>query len=578
MARQRKNSVGGANPSTPSQQDDEEILQELGAQPDEAGELVVDEDRIRAAGAIDTTSIIENRRMQAILDKKRGNVKGVQINVSDPLSKYDLLIKIWPASTMRISVTRTTGPATPMRVIDTPPKSSSDLYKMMQAIHGQNEEHSYDLLFRDIGGQIRGGTAITMPDTRPAQPQQGQPMNPYYPYGSPPPGYPPGYAPPGYAPQPAQPAPTAAPSMPPPASVFVQPAPPPDMGAMLTSMKQMFDMIQSVHQQAAQQQHVPLPVATPPAQPVGAVAFPPPPATPDMGAMMAWMRQMFDLIQSMQPASAPGSSPARGRAAEPAPAMNPMTLAAMMGMGMPPMQPPPGMMWIPNFGFVPLDRLVQAVGGGPAAGPGPYRGPYRPPYASGDPGAPPYQGPHGPPPRPLTPAEQFRDSITVLRSAAEAIQDLGSILPGQQAAAAAEAEADDSPIQVIDTGPAKIIVNKRDGTLRGWETGWANMDKVFKWVGEQREAIQKSHDARELAKRPQQLPPGYVEVTPGYQPPPGYVAVPVTPQQIPAAAPPPPAPQQALSPPPAQVPPPMPATAPVRPTWSMPTIPGQGGS
>lgn len=307
------------------------------------------------------------------------------------------------------------------------------------------------------------------------------------------------------------------------------------MNSLIESMRQMFEMFQSM-QTTAQI----------------AAASPPAPIGPNMDSMIESMRQMFEMFQSMPPA------PARAQVPPPAQAQNPMAAFATFMGGV---QPPPGTIWVPGFGFVPLDRLMQAVGGGGVPErPGPYRAPpYRsaPDEGRGEPydgrrGPTPPYGPPGrlddepppPPPPPLqkTAAEQFREALGVVRSAVQAVQDINAILPnGSQSSGGRRSDPDeeDSPIKIIDTGQGKLVINAEDGSLRGWETGWANMDKVLRWVGEQREAIQQRHQepSKTPAERPKQrqLPPGYVEMTPGYQPPPGYVAVPVDPDQIPGS-------------------------------------------
>jgi len=158
--------------------------------------------------------------------------------------------------------------------------------------------------------------------------------------------------------------------------------------------------------------------------------------------------------------------------------------------------------------------------------------------------------------------------MSFFRTAVDAVQEMNSLIPQQGAAPAYEAaEEDDSPVRVFEAGPAKIVVDKKDGTLRGWETGWANMGGVLKWVGEQREAIQKANIERQQQQQArqqptQQLPPGYVEVGAGYQPPPGYVAIPVDSAGNP------------LPPPPEHVPPPIQSSPSAgRRTWGAPTIP-----
>jgi hypothetical protein len=323
---------------------------------------------------------------------------------------------------------------------------------------------------------------------------------------------------------------------------------------MISSMQQMFEMFQTMQRQAPQQQFT----------------MPPPPANPDMGSMMGWMQQMFEMFRSMQPPPQQSARGAHHQQQQPAMA-NPM----MAMMGMPPVQPPPGTIWVPGFGFIPLERLTQAIGGGGGGpgGDGSYRPPYRPPYGPRSP-----YGPSGPPG--YTPqaqpqksaAEQFREALTVVRTAVEAVQDINNMLPHQMTGAPAQEsfEDDDSPVQVIDTGPAKIVVNKKDGSLRGWETGWANMDKVLKWVGEQREQIQRAQQQQQQPQQRRVLPPGYVEVGPGYRPPPGFVAVPV--EDVPQEE------EEELPPPPAHMPGPVDdaASAPTstsRPVWGPPTIP-----
>lgn len=558
--------------STPAQQDEADIVREVGAETDdESGELLADEERIRKLGAVDSDSVIENRRLEGIVGKKRANKKNVAFNAGDLLTKYETLIKFWPPNTLDISVKRLTGSPV-QQLITSRPRSGSELFDALRAVHGQHEEAKYEIKFFDNNSkEFRGNGNITMPDSRPA-PQQGQPMQ------YPPPGYPPGYPPP-YGHQPYPP-PQAQPQAGP------QPMPPvvvngPDMSAMMTTFQQMFDMFQRMQPPAA--------AAAAPAQQQPYMPPPPPPGA-DMPTMMAWMKQMFDLFQSMQPPAA-GQGP-RGYPQQPQ-TPNPM----MTMMGVPPVQPPPGTLFVPGFGYVPVDRLMEAISSVPGGGGGgfrpPYRGgPHRPPYGlQNDGGQPHYPGRYDPQGRydpnnqqqqqpPKTAAESFRDSITMVRSAVAAAHELNSLLGTEQGAAEPQVvqEEDDSPIRVIDTGPAKIVVNRSDGTMRFAETGFANLDKVLKWMGEQREAIQKSAHERQLQEQQQQprqqLPPGYVEVGPGYQPPPGFVAVPV--DQVPPSA-----PQghgQGLPPPPTNVPPPI-QQAPQSRTWGAPPMPfdrGQG--
>jgi hypothetical protein len=613
--RAQESSGGGST----TQQDDADIVAEVGAERDEeSGDLRADEKSVLAAGAVDAESVRENRRLQNIVNRKRAHEKDVPFNVGDIIAKYDTALRFWPANTLWINVKRLSGGNPVTHVIMTFPKSGPELYAELMRLHGENDEAKYELRVIDSNSkEYRTNGQITLPDTRPKQQQQGQPTMtvPQY-FQQPPPGYgppqqqqpqqqqpwqapqwqpPPWQQPSGQPPQqgappqqqPAQgdqqqqpqqqPAQTPAQqSPPPPAQVFVPPPPPgPDPLAMMRQVWEMFTSFQSQQPQPQTQQ------APPPQMPP-----PPPSAQADPATMMQWMQQMWEMVQKMQPPAQPG-------AAQQPQGQNPM--AAMMGMmGAPPVTPPQGTIWVPGFGFVPLEKLTQVVGGG-GGGPS-YRGPgggYRPPYGGapggpGGPGGPPYQPPAPPPPQ-KSAAEQFQEAVGVVQTAVEAVRQVNALIPQQQPAAAAPVAAtgdddEESPVRIVDTGHGKIVLDKTDGTLRKWETGWANMKEIMDFVAEQREAFQKGTQQQQEA--PKQLPPGYVEVTPGYQAPPGMVAVPVNPDQVPQtqqpAQPPPQPPQQqaapqgGLPPPPANVPPPIQATPPPNRTWEAPTLPDQG--
>jgi hypothetical protein len=170
--------------------------------------------------------------------------------------------------------------------------------------------------------------------------------------------------------------------------------------------------------------------------------------------------------------------------------------------------------------------------------------------------------------------------MTVVRTAVDAAQDIREMFPNQDGGAPTAPTAeedDDNPIKIIDPGFGKIklAVGKDDGRMRWAETGMMALPDMLKWVGEQRESIQKAHSdqhQRDQASQMRSLPPGYVEVGPGYTPPAGFVAVPVDPREVaqqpqqaqqfqqPA--------QQPLPPPPADMPPPL---QPKR-AWGAPVI------
>jgi len=289
----------------------------------------------------------------------------------------------------------------------------------------------------------------------------------------------------------------------------------------------------------------------------------------DLNAILALQRQQFELWQAAQRLQQAPTSPSQP---QPQPQITPPSMPGM----------PPGFDITKLMEWQRQQFELWQQAAGPSRQPGGYGGGYGgggggPPYRGGA-GPGPYRGsgdqhysPYQPqPPRPKTAAEEFREAVSFVRSAVELANELSP--QQQQAAAVAEREEeDDSPVKVIDAGPAKLVINKNDGTARYWETGWANMDKVLKWVGEQRESIQKANADRDTRQQ-KTLPPGYVEVTPGYKPPPGYVAVPVDPKEIveqPAG--------QALPQPPVEMPPPVADGSPKK-SWGMPPImPGSGG-
>ncbi|KKM80155.1 hypothetical protein LCGC14_1342820, partial [marine sediment metagenome] len=346
-SRSRRRAPASSGGSPTAQQDEADIVAEVGAEHDEeSGELVADEAKIREVGAIDASTVIENERLQAIVNRKKAGEKKVIFNADDLLTEYETLIKVWPVNTFDISVKRLTGSALE-HVITSRPRTGAELYNTLMAMHGQFEEAKYAIKFFDTAGkQFRGNSQITLPDTRPQQ-GQGQPMT-APPYQHPPPVYNPQtgqwYTP---QPPPQQGAPPQAqPQQPdppqPPAQVFVPPPPPgPDPVAMMQQIWKMLQQQPQQPQQADPQQGVP---QQPPAQ-----VFVPPPPGPDPVAMM---QQIWNMLQQQPP-----QPPAQTGSAQPPPSQaNPM--AAMMGMmgAPPPMEPPPGTIWLPPFGFVSLER------------------------------------------------------------------------------------------------------------------------------------------------------------------------------------------------------------------------------
>jgi hypothetical protein len=573
--------------STPSQQDEADIVAEAGAVPanDGSGDLVVDEAKIKELGAIDAESIRDNRRAEEIISKKRAG-KDANFNMDSVLEKYEWVTKYWPANTIDINVKRVSGGPSVTWVIQNRPKTGADLYAAILAQHGRCDSAEYEVRFIDFTTKQKRGTGrIVMPDTRDTppslQPAQGQQI----PYGQPPP---------SQAPQ----APTTDPvammgrmfeifqQMQKPTASVPQPVPAPAPASFpgqstdpMAMMSQMFGMFQKMQQSVQPTPQSPSPPSTDPMammqemarlfqqvqtptqpQVAPAVMPPPPPPGSDPGAMMEWMQRAFHLFQkTSQPLPAVVVQPAAP------PPVDPM---AMMGKMFEMFQQMQRSMQPPVPREPPYRDPSGQFSGGPGPGQGPYRGPR--PYYQGPPGQqggyPPQYPPQQPPPRPKTAAEEFRDAIGVVDMAVSIADRFRPPAP----AAEPDRDDDDSPVKVVDVGGWPVIINRDDGSSRKWESVVANVPNMLKWLAEQREAIQKAAAEREARQQPkprqqQPLPPGYVEVTPGYRPPPGYVAVPVEMDQ-------------GLPPPPDDLPPPITQEERPRPqrTWGAPTMPGPG--
>jgi hypothetical protein len=526
MPRQRKPREPQVPPDhTRSQEDESDILEEVGAERDEEnGGFLVDDETIRGLGAVDATSVRENRRLSAVVDKKRKKIKDVPFGTNDPLIIYETILRYCAADAIDISVTRLTGSSVRHMIISRP-LSGAVLYEAIKVIHGQSGETEYEVKFTDAGrGTYQGTGRITMPDTRPAT-QQGQ--RPVYQHQN---------------------------GAPPPVVQVVPQATDP------MAMFKMFQQMQAALQPQVQPPSSPQVSSTDPTaamweafkvfQQMQGTQQPTVPASPSAPqSEFDRMREMFGFFQQMQ-GTASASPPLASSQPVAPPVAQPSELEKMREM----------MLFI---------REMQASVTPTTPRQGPYSGP-RSPYYDPQGGAPPYARPPGappqPPPRPPTPAEQWREAITFMRTANDAVQEMRSLLPdqGQQETFSTE-EDEDNPIRIMETGPGKIKLafGKTDGAMRWTETGMMALPELLKWVGEQHEMIQQSARKRQQPPPPpQQLPPGYVEVTPGYQPPPGYRAVAVEQQDFP--------PPPEYVPPPIQEPPP-----PVRQAWGAPTIPSE---
>jgi len=461
--------------------------------------------------------------MEEFRKQKVGNVPGVMFGSDDVLEKYEAMLRVWPASTLDISVKRLTGDGS-THTIKSRPRSGHELYEAILSVHGQNDVTEYEVKCFDTTSKqyrIHGGR-IKMPDTRPPT-QQGQPAPMLYP----PPGYPPQPPYSGYQ-APQQPAAPAAPAHPAPAPAVVDPM------AMMGQLLQMLPQIQQLLQPQPQPQ-----VAQPPPPPP---QMPPMPPASDPGAMLVWLQQAVQTIQQIQSTAQPHPAPQQPPPYQPQ--QPPQQQQPPMPQG-PTRAAPPGMAWIwePGYGFVlsPVGGTTPSTPMSPMA-----RGP-RPSYYNPQRDDQPHREPQReaalPPPR--TAAQQFQDSISTIRTTVEMMRELNDLIPGaDQSSPSTPSQESDSPIAVIPAGPAKIVVNTSDGSLRLMETAFANMGPLANWVGEQHKIIQRAAADRQRQQQPQQQLQGHavVEEAPGTD----------------------------LPPPPEDVPPPIHTG---RRTWEPPTIP-----
>lgn len=557
MARRNRNaSRDESEPqvNTPNQEDEEDILNEAGAEPDGDSEgFVASEESIKKLGAVDAESARENRRLDNVAGKKKANMKGVAFNTDDPIVICDTLIRVWGSGGINIIVKRLTGsPVT--HTITSEPRSGMELYEAIRTVHGQSPEAEYKVTFTGKGrGQYLGIGRITMPDTRPAQ-QQGQPMSHPF-YQQPPFGVPQAQGP--YSPQaqPVQPQPQQQPQP----QFQMPPTMPPgtDINTLVQALGSLIGMVQSVQQPGVQPQA--------------------PQFAQQPGADVNSVKQ---IIEALRPFLNQG-----GQQQQP----NPMVMAGLM----PPMQPPAGTVWVPAMQmFVPISGIMQAVGGGQQhQGPGP-RGPHRPPPHFER------QHHHEPPPPPPSrhesPMDRLRETVSYVRTAQHIAEEIQNIFPGpgQQQRRGGErvVEEEQEPYEggprIVEVNGVKMVQDE-DGSTRYWDSLGLNVPNIVKWAGEQ---VSKFHEAQKEQQQPQQRPrrrlqapnrPGVlVEMREGDQPPEGWVAVPVHQEHVQESQPVvthTPAPQHSFAPPPQHVPPPLGQASPPSDQgtgWGMPTIPG----
>ena len=415
-------------------------------------------------------------------------------------------------------------------LLDHYPQNGPELYAALRHLHGQSLSSEYELKFRS-GGDQRGSGHVTLPHMPATLPQQVPPPQQYV-------------QPPPQQLQYAAPAQQYAPPQPPPPAPPQQTSPADQYAAFYAMQRQQLELLQEMQRTASAGQQIPPPPPLPPPPPAQPVMQPPPVAPPPSGtpadqyaAFYAMQRQQLELLQEMQRTAAAGQQQPH---AQTQPVAQPQQQPQRP-------QGPPGTVWVADLQqFVRLDVLYQAMTGERPSGGSGYRAPPGPssPYYRGD--APPpdpaqptygrsaYAPPVQQPQREKTPMEVMREAITLTQTL---VSMADQVRPPQQAVAAPEPEEpdDDSPVRVVDLGGAKGVFNVSDGSTRFMESIIANVPGVFKAAGEAWESARKAR-AEEEARRQQQkpqLPPGFVEVGPGYVPPEGFVAIPVghVPQQ-----------------------------------------------
>lgn len=312
-------------------------------------------------------------------------------------------------------------------------------------------------------------------------------------------------------------------------------APPPQTGQQppsqgpdpMAMFRQMFELVQSVQPQQPQQQlHY---------GPLGQQAMPAPPTNPDPASMMKWFQEMFAIVRQAQPT--PATAPV---------AHSPQQNPAMQG----PPRARPGYEWIWEDGQFFQRQVSNAAH--PERREPMYRGQREPigqrPYY-------PNQGEqrdrYDPRQQHQAPSDPLRESMSAVRRAMALREELDSVFGGGRRSDGydldvAPEQDPDSPVIIERTADMELVRNREDRSIRGWDTFLVNLPSMIKQGGEYLDKISKTAVAerqrRERAHIQQQLPPGYA-----------YVEVPAEEMRQAQA----PQPREDLPPPPAHVPPPI---------------------
>lgn len=156
-----------------------EVDAKVGAEQQEDGSDLVDEETVRKLGAVNAEAARENERRKEIIDRKRGGEKRVPWGEMNAVLMYDDIVSLWPANTLSLCVTRLTGTPLTMYIYGYP-RSGQELYNAIKTqVHGRREETEYSVTVRDAQSKFdKGKGRVTLPNTLdeagPAQPPHAQ--------------------------------------------------------------------------------------------------------------------------------------------------------------------------------------------------------------------------------------------------------------------------------------------------------------------------------------------------------------------------------------------------------------------
>lgn len=550
---------------------------------------MMSEDEIRKLGAVDRESAQNNKAESEAIARRRRGETNVRFGDTDPLVKYDSIVKVFGAERLTLYITKVDPPpevnCLPMNAVHV--RNGQQLYDtILRTYHRQSPAATYFIRVREAGTD-RGQLRINMPDTTmTAMPSQvasmpwmqpqpqlygypapmggGYPQGGGYPGGSPQP--PPGYGPPqGYMPtqQFSQSPPEPPPPVPPP-----PPAPPPAAAP------------QAAPQYPPPQYGPPQPAPAIYVQTPAPAPAPPPSADP---ATQAWMGAMYqaqqqqermlgDLLNRLDQTNrgeqvkilqyiedlrsgkvAPPGATAPAQAPPPLQPIAPLPLV-----GFPPFQPPP-----PAPSPYRDANPYGALGDLPAPAGWPSHVPWPPNPNSAEywravtqPQTPqPQYAPPPPPPSPPPPPAAVVDPFAHLTSAFTLVGNVVSmadkirgVAPGvgvqhpEAPLAPVAAEVPAPKVEIMKMGDMDIAVKPDSGDIHWVHTIMGNLPKAFSFMekfAKEASLVARTHAVTE-AVQSGKMPVQYIPQQPQYQPPPQVYQPPPQAYQPPLPPPPPP--------------------------------------